>query len=200
MQYKLTKLLNFNAKENISIKQAIDKYFELYEIALTELKQSLDNAVANNTVFEYPQGNLQLYKEIHSLTIAGFLLCYEITNNDMFTIYCQQFIDNKKLVTPDVFFYIIVVLNEVITKTNQYDWSDKFHRLINEIDVVSNVPSAHFQANLAQLKDLGNNIKRKRATTATTKSTTKKTTTTKSTTKKVVTKSTAKKTTKRGEK
>ena len=116
MNYQLLKILKFTSKK-ATIQDVLNKYFDLYENILIEFKNDLEISINQNKTFVYPTDNTKLCKNVRMLTIAGFLLCYEITNNDMFTIYAQQFIDNKKLITPDVFFYILVMLNEILSRT-----------------------------------------------------------------------------------
>lgn len=153
MNYQLLKILKFTNKK-ATIQDVLNKYFDLYENILTEFKNDLEISINKNETFIYPTSNTKLCKNVRMLTIAGFLLCYEITNNDMFTIYVQQFIDNKKLITPDVFFYILVVLNEILSRTKNNNWQEKFVELINVIDAISKVNPNNFEADLVALKDL----------------------------------------------
>lgn len=153
MNYQLLKILKFTSKKT-TIQDVLNKYFDLYENILTEFKNDLEISINKNETFIYPTSNTKLYNNIRMLTVAGFLLCYEITNNDIFTIYAQQFIDNKKLITPDVFFYILVVLNEILSRTKNNNWQEKFVELINIIDAISRVNPNNFEADLVALKDL----------------------------------------------
>lgn len=153
MNYQLLKILKFTSKK-ATIQDVLNKYFDLYENILTEFKNDLEISINKNETFIYPTSNTKLCNNIRMLTIAGFLLCYEITNNDMFTIYTQQFIDNKKLITPDVFFYILVILNEILSRTKNNNWQEKFVELINVIDAISKVNPNNFEADLVALKDL----------------------------------------------
>lgn len=153
MNYQLLKILKFTSKK-ATIQDVLNKYFDLYENILIEFKNDLEISINQNKTFVYPTDNTKLCKNVRMLTIAGFLLCYEITNNDMFTIYAQQFIDNKKLITPDVFFYILVMLNEILSRAKNNNWQEKFVELINIIDAISKVNPNNFRADLAALKDL----------------------------------------------
>ena len=89
------------------------------------------------------------------------MFCYEITNNDILTINCKQFINNEKLVTPDVLFYVIVMLNDILMKSQQTNWSNIFLMLIEEIDKINQLSDTTFEINLQSLKELNTESKEK---------------------------------------
>lgn len=150
MKYQLKKLLSLT-EEDFSIHNAIEKYFAYSEILVDKLYNDLNNCVNKNTPYVFPDSNPNFAITLRLLTISGFLLCYEITNNDIFTLNGQQFINNKKFATPDVFFYILIMLNEILEKSNQNKWKENFKNLIGKIDQISQVPINMFEANFEGL-------------------------------------------------
>lgn len=155
MKYQLKELLNFE-NDNFTIHDGLVKYFDFSKIAINRLFDDLTNCKNKGQPYVYPVSNLEFAQNLKLLTYAGFLLCYEITKNDIFTINLQQFIDNNKFVTPDVFFFSFVILNEVLEKSQQNRWHDLFAELIQVVDKISQFDSEIFEANLEELKNLSN--------------------------------------------
>lgn len=153
MKYKLKTLLSIN-DQNFSIKMAIGKYFLYSKLIIDKLHDNLSTKYSNKDPYIYPIADYDFAINLKLLTIAGFLLCYEITNNDIFTINAKNFIDNKKIVTPDTFFYILIMINELLEKNNQSEWKDEFKHLISIIDEISKIPVGVFDVNLEELYNL----------------------------------------------
>lgn len=152
MNYKLTEILGFK-DEKVSIEVTLNRYFQLCTLSINGFKEQLDEVIKTNNLYTYPSSNFKIAKNFKLLTISAFLICYEITNNDIFTLNCQQFIDNNKFVTPDVFFYSFVMINEVLERIKNNKWSETFKDLIEKIDAISKVESRFFQVNLPVLKE-----------------------------------------------
>lgn len=152
MQYKLSEVLGFK-EDKITIEAALDRYFQLCTLSINKFKTDLDEAIKSNTLYTFPNSDFKIAKNFKLLAISAFLICYEITNNDIFTLNCQQFVDNNKFVTPDVFFYALVMINEILEKIEVNKWSEKFKDLIEKIDVISKIDPKFFQVNLPTLKE-----------------------------------------------
>lgn len=152
MQYKLSEILGF--KENsITIETILDRYFDLCTLSINKFKTDLDEVIKLNNSYTFPSSDFKIAKHFKLLTISTFLICYEITNNDIFTLNCQQLIDNNKFVTPDVFFYAIVMINEILEKIEAKKWNEQFKEIIEKIDTISKIDPKFFQVNLPVLKD-----------------------------------------------
>lgn len=152
MQYKLSEILGFE-EDTITIETVLDRYFDLCNLNINKFKADLDATIKSNSLYTFPSSDFKIAKNFKLLTISTFLICYEITNNDIFTLNCQQFIDNNKFVTPDVFFYAIVMINEILEKIEVKKWNGIFKDLIDKIDVISKIDPKFFQVNLPVLKD-----------------------------------------------
>lgn len=153
MNYKISELLNLHDNE-LTIQTALDKYFNLLEYFIKKFRIDLETKKSNNEVYIFPSNDLNIAQNFRLLAITGLLFCYEITNNDILTINCRQFINNEKFVTPDVLFYVIVMLNDILMKSQQTNWSNIFLMLIEEIDKINQLDHSFFQINLESLKEL----------------------------------------------
>lgn len=160
MNYKIIELLNLHDSE-LSIQIALDKYFNLLEHFIKRFRIDLETKKSKNETYIYPLNDLNIAQNFHLLAITGLLFCYEITNNDILTINCKQFINNEKLVTPDVLFYVIVMLNDILMKSQQTNWSNIFLMLIEEIDKINQLSDTTFEINLQSLKELNTESKEK---------------------------------------
>lgn len=160
MNYKIIELLNLHDSE-LSIQIALDKYFNLLEHFIKRFRIDLETKKSKNETYIYPLNDLNIAQNFRLLAITGFLFCYEITNNDILTINCKQFINNEKLVTPDVLFYVIVMLNDILMKSQQTNWSNIFLMLIEEIDKINQLSDTTFEINLQSLKELNTESKEK---------------------------------------
>lgn len=152
MQYKLSEILGFE-EDTITIETVLDRYFDLCNLNINKFKADLDTTIKTNSLYTFPSSDFKIAKNFKLLTISTFLICYEITNNDIFTLNCQQFIDNNKFVTPDVFFYALVMINEILEKIEIKKWNEIFKDLIDKIDAISKIDPKFFQVNLPVLKD-----------------------------------------------
>lgn len=153
MKYKLKTLLSLE-KQDFSIKSAIEKYFLYSKLIIDKMHNDLITKYSERNPYVYPTTDYSFAINLKLLTISGFLLCYEITNNDIFTLNAKNFIDNKKLATPDAFFYVLIMLNELLEKNNQSDWKEQFKDLISTIDEISKVPIGAFDVDLESLANL----------------------------------------------
>ncbi|MBR2652102.1 hypothetical protein IKD56_01790 [bacterium] len=160
MNYKIIELLNLHDSE-LSIQIALDKYFNLLEHFIKRFRIDLETKKSKNETYIYPLNDLNIAQNFRLLAITGLLFCYEITNNDILTINCKQFINNEKLVTPDVLFYVIVMLNDILMKSQQTNWSNIFLMLIEEIDKINQLSDTTFEINLQSLKELNTESKEK---------------------------------------
>lgn len=160
MNYKIIELLNLHDSE-LSIQIALDKYFNLLEHFIKRFRIDLETKKSKNETYIYPLNDLNIAQNFRLLAITGLLFCYEITNNDILTINCKQFINNEKLVTPDVLFYVIVMLNDILMKSQQTNWSNIFLMLIEEIDKINQLSDTTFEINLQSLKELNTKSKEK---------------------------------------
>ena len=160
MNYKIIELLNLHDPE-LSIQIALDKYFNLLEHFIKRFRIDLETKKSKNETYIYPLNDLNIAQNFRLLAITGLLFCYEITNNDILTINCKQFINNEKLVTPDVLFYVIVMLNDILMKSQQTNWSNIFLMLIEEIDKINQLSDTTFEINLQSLKELNTESKEK---------------------------------------
>ena len=160
MNYKIIELLNLHDSE-LSIQIALDKYFNLLEHFIKRFRIDLETKKSKNETYIYPLNDLNIAQNFRLLAITGLLFCYEITNNDILTINCKQFINNEKLVTPDVLFYVIVMLNDILMKSQQTNWSNIFLMLIEEIDKINQLSDTTFEINLQSLKELNTEAKEK---------------------------------------
>ena len=118
MNYKISELLNLHDNE-LTIQTALDKYFNLLEYFIKKFRIDLETKKSNNEIYIFPSNDSNIAQNFRLLAITGLLFCYEITNNDILTINCRQFINNEKFVTPDVLFYVIVMLNDILMKSQQ---------------------------------------------------------------------------------
>ncbi len=84
----------------------------------------------------------------------GFEIVYQITKEEIIKSTINKFIDNKKFITPDTWFYILTLVNESLMYINYQGSITKFLSLITIVEEISNRYSDTLKVDLEKMNEL----------------------------------------------
>lgn len=144
----------FNCKKIESISDAVNLFFDNYETLISQFDSELAQFKSKKEIYIFPSSNLDLANKMKILTIYGFEIVYQITNEELIKTTINKFVNNKKFITPDVCFYILSLVNETLMYINHQEKISQFLSIIALVEGISNRYSDTLKVDLEAMNEL----------------------------------------------
>lgn len=163
MNYTLPELLGIPKAEYetnpLTIKQCLDRYLFLLKHYTFELINDLTVFNAQERLYIFPDSHMELAESVKKMIITGFLIIHEITNSPIVLIQLDDLLKNNRLCTPDVLFYIVPLLNNLLVKMNNHDYDETFSEINERLSVIGTLDNRFFDVNLFNIKMINISLK-----------------------------------------
>ena len=153
MKFRLNQLLGLD-DQNVTIRQCLEKYYELSDKYISELVNQLSSYNVKERLYVYPDNDLSLAMSIKKITIAGFLIVYEFSKSPIVLVQLDLLLKNEKLCTPDVAFFIVSLINNILVKKDVHDFDDKIENINSTMNKIGTLNPRYFDINLFNVKTL----------------------------------------------
>ncbi len=144
----------FHSKKIDSILDAVNLFFNKYEDLISKFDSDLSKFKLKKETYIFPSSDIDFASQIKILTIFGFEIVYQITKEEIIKSTINKFIDNKKFITPDTWFYILTLVNESLMYINYQGSITKFLSLITIVEEISNRYSDTLKVDLEKMNEL----------------------------------------------
>ncbi|MDE5617852.1 MAG: hypothetical protein K2I36_03360 [Ureaplasma sp.] len=151
----------FHSKNLETISNAIDLFFDNYESLISKFEHKLSEIKSKRQIYIFPSTDIDISNQMKLIVIFGFEIIYQITNEELIKTTINKFVNNEKFITPDVFFYILSLMNETLIYINYQSKISQFMSLINLIEDISSKYSNTLKVDLEQLDELKIEMKSK---------------------------------------
>lgn len=155
----------FHSTKIETISNAIDLFFDNYESLISKFEHQLSEFKSKKEIYIFPSSNIEISLQMKLIVIFGFEIIYQITNEKLIKDTIDNFINNKKFVTPDVYFYILSLMNEILVYINYQAKIPQFMVLISLIENISNRYSDTLKVDLEQMNELKVDLKKSKKVT-----------------------------------
>ena len=153
MKIRLNELLGLQNKE-VSIKECVEKFYVLSDKYVSLLVDQLSSYNLKQRLYVYPDNDLSLALSIKKLIIAGFLIVYEFSRSPIVLVQLDLLLKNDKLCTPDVAFFVISLINNILAKKDVHNFDEQINKINQTMGNIANLDQKYFDVNLFNVKTL----------------------------------------------
>ncbi|WP_353289764.1 hypothetical protein [Ureaplasma ceti] len=156
MTYNLTKLLGISQPQDgvVTLRDCVNKYVKLLGTYVPELIDELTAFSYQQKLYIFPDTSPELAESIKKLIIAGFLITHEFTGSPIVLVQMEDLLKNNKLCTPDVLFFLVTLLTNLLWRVNLHDWDKELAAINEKMTKVTELNPRYFDVNLFNLKNL----------------------------------------------